>query len=65
MPFEIVLKSIWQSCLSSLISVYHKRALTFIHTEQGGRELLSKEEIQVFTGRYFQRLNVSILVWLE
>jgi hypothetical protein len=36
MSFEIVLKPIWQSCLSGLIRVYYKRDLTFIHTEGGG-----------------------------
>lgn len=65
MPFETVLKSIWQSCLSSPISVYHRRAVTFIHTERGGGGLQSKQGIQAFTARYFQRLNVNILVWLE
>lgn len=65
MPFETVLKSIWQSCLSSPISVYHRRALTFIHTERGRRGLQSKQGIQAFTDRYFQKLSVNILVWLE
>lgn len=62
MSFEIVLKPIWQSCLSGLIRVYYKRDLTFIHTEGGG--VLSKEGAQPFTGRYFQRFSVSISVWL-